>query len=87
MSTMTIPRSLTRDDIAKILTDKLGSGVPVRPGQNPDSLHVGRLPLRAGVEVRADDEATTVSITPWGLTFIRIINSLGIVRKVEAALQ
>jgi hypothetical protein len=84
---MKVSRPLTRDEVTKVLSDKLGPGVPLRPGRDSDSIRVGKVPLCARVEVLADDGATTIKIVPWGLTLFRSINSQGIVRKIETALQ
>jgi hypothetical protein len=87
MPTLTVSSSLTRDEVAKVLAGKLGPGIPVRPGRDADSVRVGKVPLRAKVEVLAGDGATTIKIIPWGLTLFRSINSLGIARKIETALE
>jgi len=87
MATVTVSGSLTRDQVAKVLGDELGPGVPVRPGRGADSVRVGKGPLRASVEVLAGGGTTTIKIAPWGLTLFRTINTMGVVRKIERALQ
>jgi hypothetical protein len=43
--------------------------------------------LHARVKVLPGDGTTTIKVIPFGFTLLRAINSAGIVRKVETALQ
>jgi hypothetical protein len=87
MATMTVSSPVSKDEVAKVITSKLGTSSPVRPARSSDSFNVGKGIFRARVEVVTGDQTTTIRVIPFGLTAIRAINSVGIARKVETALQ
>jgi hypothetical protein len=87
MPTLTVSSPVSRDDVAKVVASKLGPSHPVKATGDSDSFRVGKGVLSARVEVLTSDQTTTVRVIPWGFTLIRAINTMGIVRKVETALQ
>jgi hypothetical protein len=82
---MTVSGSVSTDQVAKAIASKRGSSSPAKPVG--DSFHVGTFIFRARVDVETGDPTTTIRVVPFGLTFLRAINTFGIVRKVEKALQ
>jgi hypothetical protein len=87
MATMTVSSRVSRDEVAKAIASKLGSSSPVRPVGDSDSFHVGKGIFRVRVEVLTGDQTTTIKVIPFGLAALRAVNSAGIGRKVETALQ
>ena len=87
MSAMTVPSPVSRDDVSEAVASKLGPGCRVRPTRNPHSFLVGNGLFHARVKVLTGDRTTTIQVIPFGLALLRSINSAGIVRKVETALQ
>jgi hypothetical protein len=87
MATMTVSSPVSRDEVAKAVASKLGPGSPVRPVGDSDSFRVGKGIFHTRVEVLTGDQTTTIKVIPFGLTALRAINSAGIARKVETALQ
>lgn len=87
MPTMTVPSAVSREEVATVVASKLGPKRPVSPIGDSDSFHVGSGIFRARVDVVPGEQTTTIKVTPWGLTALRAINGMGIVRKVETALK
>lgn len=87
MATITVSGPVTKDDVAKVVTSKLGAGYPVRPSDDADSFLVGKGILHAQVKVETGDQSTKIQVIPFGLTLIRTINAAGVARKVKTALQ
>jgi hypothetical protein len=87
MATITVSSPASRDEIAKVIADKLGPGGRVKPVGDSNSFHVGKGVFRARVEVHTGDQDTTIKVTPFGGPALYAINSMGITRKIVTALQ
>jgi hypothetical protein len=85
MATMIVSGSVSTEQVAKAIASQRGSSSPAK--SVGDSFHVGTLMFRARVDVETGDQTTTIKVVPFGLTFLRVVNALGIVRKIEKALQ
>lgn len=101
MSTVTVPRDVTTQEVAEALHNSLdphyrvlpGMRMPVSPlfgkpqASEPNLIMVTANPLvRAQVRVTSRAGRTDLQITPGGLSVDRVVNAIGIARKVRQAL-
>jgi hypothetical protein len=75
------------DDVAKVVASKLGPGYPVKPAHSDNAFLVGRGIFRARIKVLTGDQTTRIQLWPTGLSVLRIVNYVWLVRKVRTALQ
>ena len=90
MPSATIPRAITQQDAAEALRQQLGSGYKVtrHTGGSRDKLTVSHGGLAfASVRLARNGNATTFHVHGGGLIVGRIVNELGIGRKVTAAIK
>ena len=86
MPSATIPRAVTQQDAAEALRQQLGSGYKVTPHAR-DKLTVSHGLAFASVHLAPDGNATAFHVHGGGLIVARIVNELGIARKVTGALK
>jgi hypothetical protein len=90
MPTVTIPKSVSRDDVAKALDGRLTSDLHVLPADRPDSFIVRRGPVavtQARVRVQTGEGSTSVTVSPFGFLGLRLMNYLNVARPVASALK
>lgn len=101
MPTVTIPREVTSDEITRALTERLGPHYQVQPGKqahwgfglaedaDTDSIVVsagsGRF-VRTQVSIQRDGDRSTIRIETPGPLQLRLLNAMGITKKVHQAL-
>jgi hypothetical protein len=86
-TTVRVSSQVSRDDVAKVVVSKLGPSYPVKQADDSDSFFVGKGIFRARVRVHTGDENTRITMRPTGISVLRIINYVWILRKVKTALQ
>ena len=89
MPTVTISRAdISRDEAMQALTQELGSDFKVKPGHNPEVFTVERGTLSgARVHMKPDAGSTQFHVHGTGIIIGRIVNELGIARKVASAIS
>ena len=89
MPTVTISRAdISRDEAMQALTQELGSDFKVKPGHNPEVFTVERGTLSgARVHMKPDAGSTQFHVHGTGIIIGRIVNELGIARKVALAIS
>jgi hypothetical protein len=90
MPTVTVERSVTLQDAAKVLQDRLGDGVEVTTHGNgaQEALKVKKSAAStATVHLDHADDATVFHIHGGGLVISRLVNELGIAKKAAAAIE
>jgi len=87
MPTATISRTVTSDEAADALQERLGEAYKVtRHGSGSLSVHHGPLAF-ATVRLGRDGDATTFHVHGGGLIVGRIVNEFGIARTVTGAIK
>lgn len=87
MPSATISRTITSDEAADAIQEKLGNGYKVTPrGGGSLSVHHGPLAF-ATVRLGRDGDATTFHVHGSGMIINRIVNEFGIARTVTAAIK
>lgn len=87
MPSATIPKTITPQQAAESLQERLGSGYKVTThGGGSLTVHHGPLAL-ATVRVIRDGDATSFHVHGSGLIINRIINEFGIARTVATAIK
>ena len=87
MPTATISGTVTSDETADALEQRLGDGYKVtRHGSGSLSVHHGPLAF-ATVRLGRDGDATTFHVHGGGLIVGRIVNEFGIARTVTGAIK
>jgi hypothetical protein len=96
MSMITVSRpDVTREEVIKVLRGGLGARYHVLPGKtttgadDPDALVVGTgtdRVFRARLRLTHHDTRTEIRVHPSGVVAIRVLNTVGIARKVRRAL-
>ncbi|HXZ65396.1 MAG TPA: hypothetical protein VEH05_11715 [Streptosporangiaceae bacterium] len=87
MPSATIPRTITSDQAADALQDRLGSHYKVtRHGSGSLTVHHGPLAF-ATVRLGQNGDATTFHVHGSGLIIGRIVNEFGIARTVTTAIK
>lgn len=90
MPTVTISKSVSTDDVAKMLSGKLTADLRVLPPDRPDSFLVRRNNVgvtQARVSIQAGDGSTSVRVSPFGFLGLRLMNYLNVARPVADALK
>ena len=90
MPSATIPRAITSQEAAEALQQQLGTGYKVTPHSagSRDKLTVSHGGVAfASVHLARSEDATTFHVHGGGLIVGRIVNELGIARKVTAAIK
>jgi len=91
MPTVTVERSVTLEQAATALQDKLGDHYQVtttHASGTPQSLKVKQSDgFIATVRLDQNGDATTFRVHGGGLIISRIVNELGIAKKVAAAIE
>ena len=87
MPSATISRTITSDEAADAIQEKLGNGYKVaRRGGGSLSVHHGALAF-ATVRLGRDGDATTFHVHGSGMIINRIVNEFGIARTVTGAIK
>jgi hypothetical protein len=88
MPTTTIARpNVSRDEAMEAVRQELGSDFKVKPGSHDEVFSVERGTLSgAKVHIKADDGSTAFHVHGTGIIIGRIVNELGIARKVASAI-
>jgi len=87
MSTTKVSREMTLDEVQRALSDALGHAYKVT-AISDSTLKIRRFPLvTAKVDVKRDDDGTTLQATPGEAWFLQGINALTIYPKVRHALS
>jgi hypothetical protein len=87
MPTVTIARPVTTQDTARALQDKLGDHYEVTT-HGSDQLKVKQsAAATASVHVSQDGNATTFHVHGGGLVISRLVNELGLAKKVAEAIK
>jgi hypothetical protein len=87
MPSVTIPRTITAQEAAGALQERLGHGYQVtQHGSGSLAVKHGSLAF-ATVHLRQDGNATTFRVHGGGLIIGRIVNEFGVARTVAAAVR
>jgi hypothetical protein len=88
MPTTTIARpDVSREEAMEAVRQALGSDFKVKPGSNDAVFSVERGTLTgAKVHIKADGESTQFHVHGTGIIIGRIVNELGIARRVATAI-
>jgi hypothetical protein len=89
MPTVTVARpDVTRDDAIEAVRQQLGSDYNVTPGGKDEVFSVGKGALSgAKVHIKPNGGSTEFHVHGTGIIIGRIINELGIARKVASAIS
>jgi hypothetical protein len=89
MPTVTIPRAdIPRDEAMQAITQQLGSDFKAKPGNNPEVFTVERSALSgARVHMKSNAGSTQFHVHGTGFIIGRLINELGVARKVASAIS
>jgi hypothetical protein len=89
MPTVTVPRaSVSRDEAMEAVRQQLGSDFKVKPGGQDGVFSVERGTLTgAKVHIKPDGGSTQFHVHGTGIIIGRIINELGIARRVASAIS
>ena len=88
MPTTTIPRpNIPRDEAMEAVRQQLGSEFKVKPGSKDEVFSVEKGTLSgAKVHIKADGGSTQFHVHGTGIIIGRIVNELGIARRVASAI-
>jgi hypothetical protein len=88
MPTVTVARAdVPRDQVVEAVRQELGSEYTVRPGSQDNVFSVNRGTLSgAKVHIKQHEGATQFHVHGTGLIIGRLINELGIARRVASAI-
>jgi hypothetical protein len=88
MPTVTVARAdVPRDQVVRAVRQELGSDYTVQPGSQDNVFSVNRGSLSgAKVHIKQHDGATQFHVHGTGLIIGRLINELGIARRVASAI-
>jgi hypothetical protein len=90
MPTVTVERAVTLQEAASALEDKLGRRYEVSTNERgaKETLKVKQSAAStATVHLNRDGDTTTFNVHGGGLVVSRLVNELGIAKKVAAAIQ
>ena len=89
MPTVTVTRAdVTRDEAIQAVSQQLGDTYTVKPGNRDDAFSVTKgVMTGAKVHIRPHDGATQFHVHGTGIIIGRLLNELGIARRVATALS
>jgi hypothetical protein len=89
MPTVTVTRAdVTRDEAIHVVSQQLGDAYTVKPGNRDDMFSVTKgVMTGAKVHIRPHDGATQFHVHGTGIIIGRLLNELGIARRVATAIS